>query len=96
VHCVKNFEVQKMTSATTAPQQLPYIETASGNRVSRTSVLYAPQRIAFDGKTTIHAGVQLRGDLGKSRKVKFTSTLFLLNICVFFCSSYFNWSMVAR
>lgn len=54
-----------MTAAAPPQQpQLPYIETASGNRVSRTSVLFAPQRIAFDGKTTIHAGVQLRGDLG--------------------------------
>jgi hypothetical protein len=53
-----------MTAAAPASAQLPYIETASGNRVSRSSVLYAPQRIAFDGKTTVHAGVQLRGDLG--------------------------------
>eukprot|EP00931_Biecheleriopsis_adriatica_P006301 TRINITY_DN107714_c0_g1_i1.p1 TRINITY_DN107714_c0_g1~~TRINITY_DN107714_c0_g1_i1.p1 ORF type:complete len:227 (+),score=44.90 TRINITY_DN107714_c0_g1_i1:27-683(+) len=40
-----------------------YIQTASGNRVSRSSVLCGPQNISLLGKTVVKSGVILRGDL---------------------------------
>jgi dynactin-5 len=40
-----------------------YIETDTGNRVSRRSAILGTQNIILGGKTTIHADVLLRGDL---------------------------------
>ena len=40
-----------------------YIETTSGNRVSRRSVLCGSQNIVLNGKTDIRDGAMLRGDL---------------------------------
>jgi dynactin-5 len=42
-----------------------FIETQSGNRVHRKSILCGAQRIVLEGKTTIHSAVMLRGDLAK-------------------------------
>jgi len=50
---------------TTPKKNSAYIETSTGNRVHRKSILCGPQRIRLEGKTTIHSNVMLRGDLAK-------------------------------
>lgn len=40
-----------------------FIETATGNAVSRQSILCAPQNIHLLGKSVIHQGAMVRGDL---------------------------------
>ena len=42
-----------------------YVETSSGNRVSRSSVLCGAARIRLDGRTTVGHGATLRGDLAR-------------------------------
>ena len=44
-----------------------YIETNSGNRVSRASTLCGTQHIHLHGKSSIHQGVVVRGDLANVR-----------------------------
>ncbi|XP_020621290.1 dynactin subunit 5-like, partial [Orbicella faveolata] len=44
-----------------------YIETASGNKVSRQSVLCGSQNIVLNGKTIIQSDCILRGDLANVR-----------------------------
>ena len=44
-----------------------YIETATGNRVSRRSVLCGTQNIHLHGKTLIKSGVIVRGDFANVR-----------------------------
>jgi len=48
-----------------------YIQTASGNKVSRQSVLCGPQNISLAGKSIVKPGVILRGDLQLLRIGKF-------------------------
>jgi hypothetical protein len=92
-HATKSTVTAAPPAAAAATPQLPYIETASGNRVSRTSVLCAPQRIQLDGKVTVHSGVQLRGDLGTAhRRVGFARQ----RLTRAGLSANRNWSVVAR
>ncbi|XP_059142397.1 dynactin subunit 5-like [Physella acuta] len=44
-----------------------YIETASGNKVSRQSVLCGSQNIVINGKTIVMTGCVIRGDLANVR-----------------------------
>ena len=44
-------------------QQMEYIETASGNKVCRRSVLCGSQNIMLMGKTVIQSHCIIRGDL---------------------------------
>lgn len=44
-----------------------YIETATGNRVSRESVLCGSQNIVLSGKVIVSSGVIIRGDLANVR-----------------------------
>lgn len=44
-----------------------YLETASGNRVSRLSVLCGSQNIVLNGKTIVMQDVIIRGDLSNVR-----------------------------
>ncbi|CAG5120778.1 unnamed protein product [Candidula unifasciata] len=44
-----------------------YIETASGNKVSRQSVLCGSQNIVINGKTVVMTGCVIRGDLANVR-----------------------------
>jgi len=44
-----------------------YIETASGNKVSRQSVLCGSQNIVLQGKAIIMADCMIRGDLANVR-----------------------------
>ena len=44
-----------------------YIETASGNKVSRNSILCGSQNIVLNGKTIIMAECIVRGDLANVR-----------------------------
>ncbi|XP_064479865.1 dynactin subunit 5-like [Ornithodoros turicata] len=44
-----------------------YIETASGNKVSRGSVLCGSQNIVLNGKTIVRSGAIIRGDLANIR-----------------------------
>ncbi|XP_005096530.1 dynactin subunit 5 [Aplysia californica] len=44
-----------------------YIETASGNKVSRQSVLCGSQNIVINGKTIVMSGCVIRGDLANVR-----------------------------
>ncbi|KAL7641047.1 UNVERIFIED_CONTAM: hypothetical protein RMT77_008184 [Armadillidium vulgare] len=44
-----------------------YIETATGNRVCRASVLCGSQNIVLNGKVIVHSGVVVRGDLANVR-----------------------------
>ncbi|XP_071797419.1 dynactin subunit 5-like [Asterias amurensis] len=44
-----------------------YIETASGNKVSRQSVLCGSQNIVLNGKSIIHSDCIIRGDLANVR-----------------------------
>ncbi len=44
-----------------------YIETASGNRVSRQSVLCGSQNIILNGKNIVQAEAIIRGDLANVR-----------------------------
>merc|ERR1719359_1774036 len=48
-----------------------YIQTASGNKVSRQSVLCGSQNISLAGKSIVKPGVVLRGDLQLLRIGKF-------------------------
>merc|ERR1719195_324467 len=48
-----------------------YIQTASGNKVSRQSVLCGSQNISLAGKSIVKPGVILRGDLQLLRIGKF-------------------------
>ncbi|KAJ1651756.1 hypothetical protein IWQ61_007757 [Dispira simplex] len=43
-----------------------YIETDTGNKVSRKSVIYGSQNITLSGKTIIQAGCVIRGDLRRA------------------------------
>lgn len=45
----------------------PYIETASGNKVCRQSVLCGSQNIVINGKTIVMSGCVIRGDLANVR-----------------------------
>ncbi|KAH9417406.1 dynactin 5, p25 subunit [Dermatophagoides pteronyssinus] len=47
--------------------QMDYIETASGNKVCRKSVLCGPQSIMILGKTIVQEGCIIRGDLASVR-----------------------------
>ena len=47
-----------------------YIETASGNKVCKESVLCGSQNIILNGKTIIHANCIIRGDLAQCRCVE--------------------------
>lgn len=47
-----------------------FIETATGNRVSRQSVLCGAQNIHLLGKSVIHQGVVIRGDFANVRMGK--------------------------
>lgn len=49
-----------------------YIETASGNRVSKLSILAGSQNIVLDGKTVIMEGCILRADLASLKVGKNT------------------------
>eukprot|EP00811_Abedinium_folium_P010279 NODE_19508_length_840_cov_2.635344.p2 GENE.NODE_19508_length_840_cov_2.635344~~NODE_19508_length_840_cov_2.635344.p2 ORF type:complete len:193 (+),score=60.17 NODE_19508_length_840_cov_2.635344:83-661(+) len=53
--------------------KLEYILTASGNKVSRKSVLCGSQNISLAGKSIVRPGVILRGDLQLLRIGKFVS-----------------------
>ena len=44
-----------------------YIETASGNRVSRQSVLCGSQNIVLNGKNIVQSEAIIRGDLANVR-----------------------------
>jgi dynactin-5 len=44
-----------------------YIETASGNRVSRLSVLCGSQNIVLNGKNVVQSEAIIRGDLANVR-----------------------------
>ena len=44
-----------------------YIETASGNRVSRQSVLCGSQNIILNGKNIVQSDAIIRGDLANVR-----------------------------
>ena len=44
-----------------------YIETASGNRVSRASVLCGSQNIILNGKNIVQSEAIIRGDLANVR-----------------------------
>mmetsp|Transcript_41294 Transcript_41294/g.93865 ORF Transcript_41294/g.93865 Transcript_41294/m.93865 type:complete len:209 (-) Transcript_41294:64-690(-) len=48
-----------------------YIQTASGNKVSRQSLLFGSQNISLAGKSIVKPGVILRGDLQLLRIGKF-------------------------
>lgn len=48
-----------------------YIETASGNKLSRESVLFGVQNIVLSGKTLVKPGAVLRGDLAAVRMGRF-------------------------
>lgn len=45
---------------------MAYIETDSGNKVSRQSIIAGSQSIVLGGKTIIQPGVIVRGDLRRS------------------------------
>merc|ERR1712125_27412 len=50
-----------------------YIQTASGNKVSRQSVLCGSQNISLAGKSIVKPGVILRGDLQMLRIGRFVT-----------------------
>ncbi|SCV69918.1 BQ2448_1312 [Microbotryum intermedium] len=53
-------------STTTRPSKSDYIETDSGNKVSRKCVISGSQNIILGGKTLIQPGVIIRGDLRRA------------------------------
>ncbi|XP_055390579.1 dynactin subunit 5 [Condylostylus longicornis] len=44
-----------------------YVETASGNKVSRETILCGSQNIVLNGKVIVQSGAIIRGDLGNVR-----------------------------
>ncbi|SCZ89826.1 BZ3500_MvSof-1268-A1-R1_Chr9g10609 [Microbotryum saponariae] len=53
-------------STTTRPSKSDYIETDTGNKVSRKCVISGSQNIILGGKTLIQPGVIIRGDLRRA------------------------------
>mmetsp|Transcript_103454 Transcript_103454/g.183461 ORF Transcript_103454/g.183461 Transcript_103454/m.183461 type:complete len:212 (+) Transcript_103454:55-690(+) len=63
----------ELDEAPTYYNKADYIQTASGNKVSRQSVLCGSQNISLAGKSIVKPGVILRGDLQLLRIGKFVT-----------------------
>ena len=65
--CLKDLHFQKMELPDIPFNKAEYIETASGNRVSRQSVLCGSQNIILNGKNIVQSEAIIRGDLANVR-----------------------------
>ncbi|KAL8989298.1 MAG: hypothetical protein Q9169_008389, partial [Polycauliona sp. 2 TL-2023] len=61
-------------SKPSAPQQSPWVETETGNKVSRRAQLHGTQHITLGGRCVISPNVCIRGDLVRPAPSSSTST----------------------